>query len=113
MIIGKEFRFDSAHKLENYSGKCGNLHGHTYILQVSIQGKVQENGLVLDLAELRNIVNKKIIDRLDHKYLNDLIHNPSIENVSIWIWEQLIEELPLHEVKLWETPTTFAIYSGK
>src|SRR5258708_39715322 len=109
MIICKEFIFDSAHKLEKYRGPCASLHGHTYKLQICIQGKVQENGLVRDLREVKDIVVKHVIQVLDHQYLNEIVTNPSVENLSIWIWEHLKDELPLYEIKLWETATSFAI----
>ncbi len=111
MILCKEFTFDSAHQLKNYVGNCANLHGHTYRLQISIQGPVQENGLVLDFKELKKHVKKNVLDIIDHKYLNDVIDQPSAENIAIWIWKQLKDSLPLYEIKLWETPTSFVIYS--
>lgn len=113
MIICKEFTFDSAHKLTNDNGECANLHGHTYRLQVYVKGEVQEKtGYVQDLKEIKQVVKKNILDRLDHTYLNDTIDNPSVENVSVWIWNQLKSDLPLlYEVRLWETPTSFGIYS--
>lgn len=113
MILCKEYTFDAAHKLDDYAGKCGNLHGHTYKVQVCIKGDVQKNGLVMDFKDFKGIVSKKIIEVLDHKYINDIIKNPSVENVCIWAWDQLKDSIPLYEIRLWETPTTFAIYSGK
>lgn len=113
MILCNEFTFDSAHKLDNYDGKCGSLHGHTYKLQICIKGEVQENGLVLDLKDFKSVVFKNVLDMLDHKFINDIIkQSTSVENVSIWIWNQLKDSLPLYEVRLWETPKIFAIYSG-
>ena len=112
MIICKQFTFDSAHKLENYVGECAFLHGHTYKLQIYIKGTVQKNGLVLDFKDLKSIVKKNVLDRVDHKYLNEIIAQPSAENMSIWIWDQLKGSLPLYEIRLWETPTSFVIYSG-
>lgn len=113
MIICKEFTFDAAHKLENYEGKCANLHGHTYKLQVFVKGPIQENGLLIDFVDLKKHVKKKVIDLLDHKYINEVINTQSsVENISIWIWDQLKGSLPLYEIRLWETPTSFAIYSG-
>jgi 6-pyruvoyltetrahydropterin/6-carboxytetrahydropterin synthase len=113
MLIGKEFTFDSAHNLINYNGRCANLHGHTYKLHVISSDKVKKNGLVLDFGEIKDIVNKKVISVLDHKYLNEIIKQPSAENISIWIWKQLEKDLPLFEIKLWESPTNFVSYQGK
>lgn len=113
MIICKEFTFDAAHKLNDYIGKCANLHGHTYKLQICIKGKIQKNGLVMDFSDIKSVVTTKVLDKLDHKFINDVIKQPSAENISVWIWNQLQEDMPLYEIKLWETPTSFAVYSGK
>lgn len=113
MIICKEFTFDAAHKLNDYIGKCANLHGHTYKLQICVQGTIQKNGLVMDFSEIKRVVTTKVLDKLDHKFINDVIKQPSAENISVWIWKQLEKDLPLYEIKLWETPTSFAIYKGE
>lgn len=113
MILCNEFIFDSAHKLEDFDGKCSALHGHTYKLQICIQGKIQENGFVMDLIILKGLVKKNVLELLDHKYINDTIKNPTVENVTMWIWDQLKEIIPLYKVTLWETPRIFAIYSGE
>lgn len=112
MIVCKEFTFDAAHKLNNYQGNCANLHGHTYKLQICLKGKVNKIGLVYDFKEIKTQVDKKVLGILDHKYLNDIIEQPSAENITSWIWEQLIDTIPLlYEITLWETPTSFAKYS--
>src|SRR3989338_7462244 len=112
MIICTKFKFDSAHKLLNYKGKCAKLHGHTYLLYICIQGDVAENGMVFDFVEMKHIVDTKIISQLDHQYLNEIIKQPTAENISIWIWNQLKGVLPLSELKLWETPDNYVIYNG-
>jgi 6-pyruvoyltetrahydropterin/6-carboxytetrahydropterin synthase len=112
MIITREFVFDSAHRLEWEPGKCKQLHGHTYRLQVSVEGKLNENGIIINFTELKDIVKKKILDELDHKYLNELISNPTAENIVLWIWDKLKSDFNLYEVKLWETPTCFVLYRG-
>jgi 6-pyruvoyltetrahydropterin/6-carboxytetrahydropterin synthase len=114
MIISKEFVFDSAHKLDWHRGKCKNLHGHTYKLQVSVKGNLSEQGIVIDFADLDKIVKEKVIEILDHRLLNEIIPNPTAENLSIWIWDKLKDNLKgLCEIKLWETPKSFAVYSGE
>lgn len=89
MLVTREFTFDSAHFLTNYYGKCERVHGHTYRLQVTLEGKVQKNGLVLDFVVLKRLVKKQVLDKLDHYLLNDVIENPSAERVTMWMWEQL------------------------
>lgn len=113
MKVCKEFTFDAAHFLKNYKGKCENLHGHTYRLRITIDGPLQKNGLVMDFVEIKNIVKRKVIDRLDHTNLNDTIEQTSAENIAIWIWDEIVNDIPnLAEVRVWETADSFAIYEG-
>ena len=89
MYVSRKFTFDSAHYLTNYYGKCEKLHGHTYTLEVTLQGEVQSNGLVIDFVVLKRIVKKHVLEKLDHQLLNDVIENPSAELLVVWIWDQL------------------------
>jgi len=93
MFVTREFTFDAAHYLTNYYGKCERLHGHTYRLQVTLEGKVQSNGLVIDFVVLKRLVKKQVLEKLDHQLLNDVVKNPSAERVIMWIWDQL-NDLP-------------------
>lgn len=112
MLIAKEFTFDAAHRLLNYNGPCANLHGHTYKLQVILSNSVQKNGMVIDFSDLKKIVMEKVISKLDHKFINKIIKQSTAENIAIWIWDQLEKKLPLYEIRLWETPTSFVVYGG-
>jgi len=111
MIISKTFTFSSAHKLEQHPGVCKNLHGHTYKLEVQVSGELDKNGIVIDFYELEKIVREKVISKLDHNYLNNIIENPTAEMLCKWIWNQL-SALTLHKIKLWESGDSCAIYSG-
>jgi len=119
MLVTKEFTFDSAHFLPNYHGKCENMHGHTYRLQVTVEGPVDKDGLVIDFALLKQAVKKQVLDKLDHHLINDTIKVASAENVAIWIWKQLVasseflKKVRLREVKLWENANSFITYHGK
>lgn len=111
MLVTKEFTFDSAHFLPKYHGKCEKLHGHTYKLHVTISAPVNpEDGLALDFGEIKKIVQDKVLEKLDHAHLNDIIEIPSAENIAIWIWKQIEKDLPVYEIKIWETPTSFVTY---
>lgn len=113
MIVGKEFVFHAAHKLTNYNGKCENLHGHSYHLRVAVEGPVGDDGMVMDFADISRIVQEKVISRLDHSYLNDLLGDKSsLEKLAEWVWQALDRALPLKQVKLWETDNNFLIYDG-
>ncbi len=117
MFVSKEFKFDAAHNLVRYHGKCEKLHGHTYKLRVTLEGKTNEDGMVYDFAELKKIVDELVVSKLDHNYINDLIEQPTAENIALWIWEKLHAILSgpnyhLYEVRVWETETSFASYMG-
>ena len=86
MMISKGFKFDAAHKLPDYEGKCKNLQGHTWKLVVCVEGEVDSgSGMIIDFCELKRLIKEQVLDRLDHSYLNDLIENPTCENVLLWI----------------------------
>jgi 6-pyruvoyltetrahydropterin/6-carboxytetrahydropterin synthase len=112
MIITRRFEFDSGHKLKDMGGKEKNLHGHRYFLEVSVKGEVKD-GIVFDISEIKRIVNEDVVSKLDHNYLNDLIENPTMENIVIWIWGRLNGKMDLFEVKLWETPNNSVTYRGE
>jgi len=107
MKVTKEFVFDAAHYLPSYEGKCERLHGHTWKLHVTVQGAVGADGLAFDFVKLKNLAMERVIAKLDHQVVNDVVANPSAENIALWIWHQL-RDLPLFEVTVWETPTSFA-----
>jgi 6-pyruvoyltetrahydropterin/6-carboxytetrahydropterin synthase len=113
MQVVKEFTFNSAHYLVDYHGPCENLHGHTYKLQVAVSGPVKVDGMVLDFVRLKKVVSESVIARLDHKLLNDIIPQPTAENITLWIWQELADLLPISEIKLWETPTSFVVCRGR
>jgi len=114
MLVTKEFLFDSAHFLPKYNGKCEKMHGHTYKLQVTVKSEVnQDDGLAYDFVKLKKIVMEDVIKIMDHNLINDIVEIPSAEFMVIWMWDKLKTKLPLYEIKLWETPTSFVTYNGE
>ena len=115
MKLSKRFRFEAAHRLPRYQGPCYHLHGHSYELHVSLEMPVDaETGMTLDFFKLEGAVKARILDRLDHKNINDTMENPTAENIAIWIWNQLKELFPqLVEIKLFETPDSSVTYRGE
>lgn len=125
--------FNAAHRLfvhdwseeKNFEvfGKCCNphYHGHNYELIVSIRGEIDPiTGFVFSLDVLKKIIKKNIQDVLDHKNLNAEISyfkntNPTVENIAVFIWENLRKEIPNHlelTITLYETPRNYVTYKG-
>lgn len=117
MTIFKVFTVDVAHRLPNVhpGHKCSNMHGHTFRIEVHIRGTVQsKTGWVMDFAEISSAF-KPLYDQLDHKCLNDIegLENPTSENLSRWIWQQLMPSLPgLSKIVVQESPESGCIYEG-
>ena len=118
MFILKEFEFDAAHYLPNYHGKCEKLHGHTYKLVVKLEGRPDAEGMIMDFLVIKRIVTEKVLSVLDHACLNDVLPQPSAENIAVWVWSQLENELRrdnarLSAVEVWETKTSGVVYQGE
>ncbi|HOO31750.1 MAG TPA: 6-carboxytetrahydropterin synthase QueD [Thermotogota bacterium] len=117
MFLTKIFKFDAAHNLIKYHGKCENLHGHTYRMDVTVEGSLNEEGMIIDFATLKETVAKQVIGKLDHSYINDFIEQPTAENIALWVWDQLKDHLTaenysLYEIKVYETESSFVTYRG-
>jgi len=102
--VSRSFTFEAAHQLPWHPGRCRDLHGHGYRLEVTVEGPVGENGMVLDFADLGDVVEREIVARYDHVYLNDLLENPTAELLAHDIWKRLeAASLSVARVRLWET----------
>lgn len=118
MEIFKIFTFEAAHRLPNVpeGHKCGRLHGHSFKLEVYLEGPVGEDtGWVVDFADVKKAF-KPLDDLLDHRYLNEIegLENPTSEVLVRWIWKRLRPSLPgLKRLKLFETCTAGAVYRGE
>jgi 6-pyruvoyltetrahydropterin/6-carboxytetrahydropterin synthase len=115
MLLKREFSFDAAHRLERYHGKCENLHGHTYRLSVEIEGLPDAEGMIVDFAQVKETVDREVISKFDHSYLNDTIRQPSAENIARFVFERLEPLLKgpnysLSAVQVWETPKSSVIF---
>ncbi len=102
--VTRAFSFEAAHQLEWHAGACKNLHGHSYRLEVTVAGELDANGIVLDFADLSEVVNRTVIDTYDHTYLNDFLPNPTAELIAADIWRRLSGSgLRVDRIVLWET----------
>ncbi len=118
-IIYKEFRFEAAHKLPNYHGKCSRLHGHSWVGRVYVKGNKlidhgPKQGMIIDYGDISQYIQPLLDDFLDHYYLNETtgLENPTSENISRWIFEKLEKVgLPgLYAVEIRETCTSGCTY---
>lgn len=132
--VTRRVHFSAAHRLHNPEfseernrevfGLCNNpnWHGHNYVLEVSVRGQVeQRTGYVLDLARLKEVVTKEIVDKVDHRNLNldvEFMHGiiPTTENLVVGIWKILqpaIAPAELALLRLWESENNRVEYTGE
>ena len=123
MIILLELKvtehFDSAHYLREYPGKCKNVHGHTWYIEVVIKGKHLDNtGILIDFSDLKELV-RDLIKPFDHQLLNEIAPfdtvNPSSENLAKYFYyemKKILSDKPISLVRVTvsESPTTAASY---
>ena len=134
VTVTRRLTFNAAHRVHNPElsdlenarlfGKCNNpnWHGHNYVLEVSVRGQVEEKtGYVMDLARLKDVVAREIIDKVDHRNLNldvDFMRDviPTTENLAVGIWRILAKEIAPAElvlIRLWESENNRVEYSGE
>ncbi len=128
--VSREIDFCYGHRLPGYSGKCRHLHGHNGKAIITIQSdELNDQGMVLDFAEIKQVVNRWVEDHLDHRmilsrddpavpaleklgeplFLLDGI--PTAESIAKLIYDYAVEQgFPVVEVRLWETPRCCATY---
>jgi 6-pyruvoyltetrahydropterin/6-carboxytetrahydropterin synthase len=134
VTVVRRLTFNAAHRVHNPElsdlenarlfGKCNNpnWHGHNYILEVSVRGEVeQKTGYVLDLARLKEIVGREVIDQVDHRNLNldvDFMRGiiPTTENLAVGIWKIVVKAIApaqLVLIRLWESENNRVEYAGE
>ena len=131
-FITKQFKFCAAHQYWNNAwdkdqnhkvfGDDIKVHGHNYILDITITGPINvDSGFIYDIQKLKKIVNKYLLDILDHSQIQEDIpwfqgKQPSTENLVVFIWNQIAPQIDkpavLYKIKLRETPTIFTEYFG-
>ena len=134
VTVTRRLTFNAAHRVHNPSlsdaendalfGKCNNpnWHGHNYVLEVSVTGPVDERtGYVIDLGKLRAIVEREVVDQVDHRNMNVDVPlmrgiNPTAENIVVACWRALESSVApgrLSRLKLWETENNYVEYTGE
>jgi 6-pyruvoyltetrahydropterin/6-carboxytetrahydropterin synthase len=127
VLVSRRESFNAAHQLRDPGlsegenrrlyGKCANVHGHNYVLEVVVAGEIDPaTGYVLDLKELSDVISRRIIEDVDHRNLNTDVPwleglIPTAENLAVAFWERIRSDLPpgsLRTVRLWETDKNWA-----
>jgi len=127
VLVSRRESFNAAHQLSDPGrsdeenrrlfGKCANLHGHNYVLEVVVAGEIQgATGYVMDLKQLSDVIHQRVIQDVDHRNLNTDVPwlegcIPTAENLALAFWERIRSELPeglLRTVRLWETDKNWA-----
>lgn len=133
VTVTRRLRFNAAHRVHNPAlsdkenaaifGKCNNpnWHGHNYILDVSVEGDIDERtGYVFDLAALKLLVEREVVDKVDHRNFNldvDFMKSviPTSENIVVAFWGLLVDRVKparLARLVLWETENNYVEYTG-
>ena len=116
--------FEACHHLPHYDGACARPHGHSYKLEVTVDGMIQPNwnskcGMIIDFKDLKQIVEEVAVDKYDHQDLNDFFENPTAEIMVMQIALDIMDRLnklsnsniSLVSCRLWETATSYAEYT--
>ena len=121
LTVTRKFKFCYGHFLPDYEGKCKNVHGHNATLEVELGGyvihpggKATYGGMIIDFGDLKKVVEKEVIDLLDHKLINDIQGiedcRPTAENMTMWIVGRLYQSFGknLRRIRLYETDDCYA-----
>jgi len=115
MVVRKVFHLECAHWLPNVpeGHKCGQMHGHTYRVEVDVEGGLDvDAGWVIDFAVISDAWKTNVHAVLDHSILNDHMDNPTAEHLAMWILGHLKGGFPVARIAVWETATSCAILKG-
>jgi 6-pyruvoyltetrahydropterin/6-carboxytetrahydropterin synthase len=109
-----------AHQLREFEGRCESLHGHNWKIEVVVTGEdLEPNGILIDFKKIKT-ATEKVVDELDHRFLNDMDHfkevNPSSENIARYIFKALSRSLDSQKARVstvtaWESDTACASYT--
>lgn len=122
MKIGKHFEFEASHILPKHPGKCSRMHGHSYKLTIIADGPLdKDSGMVIDFAVISDIVKEEIINKYDHKHMNDYFENPTAEIMAKVFFDEINEKLnkktngkvKLNSLRLYETSNSFVEVNEK
>jgi 6-pyruvoyltetrahydropterin/6-carboxytetrahydropterin synthase len=136
MLITRRVEFSASHRcsvegwsdeknLETFGPDANPYgHGHNYVLEVTLSGKVDPvTGMIVDLKEVKTVLNREVVDLMDHRYLNAEVPPfdkvvPTSENIAREIWKRIVphfstDTVQLHEVRLYETENLYVEYRGE
>ena len=101
MKLGVIEYIDSAHFIPGHE-TCGNMHGHTYRVELIIEGEVRDKGMVMDFYDMKSIL-RRVLSEYDHRCLNDIVEYPSVENICQSVYAKLRDKIDLpFTLRMWE-----------
>ena len=114
MLVKLIRSFSSAHRLPHYDGPCHNLHGHPWKAVFVIEGEIRPDGMVCDFKVIKKLLDENLPD---HRFLNDLVENPTAENLANYLFHKIGAELAKKDLKLktleiWESDNAAAVVEG-
>jgi 6-pyruvoyltetrahydropterin/6-carboxytetrahydropterin synthase len=114
MRLEVEVYFAAAHRLPRYDGPCFRMHGHNYRMFVAVDAETDpHSGMIADFGAVKQVVQEQILMKVDHRNLNDILENPTAENIARWAWDVLDPHLKgLSEIRLYEVPDCCIVYRG-
>lgn len=113
MIVYKKCRIEIAHRIYGHR-TCGNIHGHSIDIVVGVRGRLNvRTGMVMDFKTIKHYIQKEIIDKFDHSYLNDTLPIPTAEYLAFYIFKKLkSNSIDIALVRVHETENNYAEYTG-
>lgn len=116
-FVTKRFTFEACHFLPQHLGLCNRLHGHSYMMEITVSGEIkecgEEKGMIIDFSRLKDIINRNVVREFDHSKLNDSLDNPTAENLANYVFDVMdiilsALHVTLEKVRIWETRDSYA-----
>lgn len=120
MIVARKVSFDAAHSLPYYLGKCANLHGHRWTVELAVEGEIAgDTGMVVDFSKIDQWMQENIMEVFDHRLMNEKLGNPTAETLALYLvavfasnYYTISADIKLAWIKVWETPKSMVMIRG-
>lgn len=117
--ITKKYRFEAGHQLVHHDGKCRDPHGHSYVMVITLKAPTlvtdgPKTNMLMDFGDIDQVIKPLVKEKLDHKWLNDVLatDSPTAEKIAEWVYHEVKDRLPhLDSVTIHETESSSATYT--